>query len=118
MVEAPAEGKLASQQGTLTLPLIESPKHIMELKDACTSAVRIGFKLESGVKQTDLIHRAYAQIKKADMTAVVANRLEDLGVDGKPRGYLVDRQGSHFVLETMEHLNDAVQTLVERGPEA
>ena len=52
------------------------------------------------------------------MTAVVANRLEDLGVDGKPRGYLVDRQGSHFVLETMEHLNDAVQTLVERGPEA
>ena len=118
VVEAPAEGKLASQQGTLTLPLIESPKHIMELKDACASAVRIGFKLESGVKQTDLIHRAYAQIKKADMTAVVANRLEDLGVDGKPRGYLVDRQGSHFVLETMEHLNDAVQTLVERGPEA
>ena len=69
VVETPAEGKLASQQGTLTLPLAESPKHIMELKDACAGAVRIGFKLESGIKQTDLIHRAYAQIQKAGMTA-------------------------------------------------
>ena len=115
VVENPAEGKLASQQGTLTLPLIESSKHIMELKEACTGAVRIGFKLESGIKQTDLIHRAYAQIQKAGMTAVVANRLEDLGVAEKPRGYLVDQQGAHFVLKTSNDLNDAVQTLIERG---
>ncbi len=115
VVESPAEGKLASQQGTLNLPLAESPKHIMELKEACSNAVRIGFKLESGIKQTDLIHRAYAQIQKAGMTAVVANRLEDLGVEGKPRGYLVDQQGAHFVLQTANELNDAVQTLVERG---
>ena len=115
VVETPAEGKLASQQGTLTLPLAESPKHIMELKNVCAGAVRIGFKLESGIKQTDLIHRAYAQIQKAGMTAVVANRLEDLGTAEKPRGYLVDQQGAHFVLQTSSDLNDAVQTLVERG---
>jgi phosphopantothenoylcysteine decarboxylase/phosphopantothenate--cysteine ligase len=117
VVEDPAEGKLASQQGTLTLPLVESPKHIVELKDACSSAVRIGFKLESGVKQADLIHRAFAQIQKAGMTAVVANRLEDLGVEGKPRGYLVDRQGAHFVLESVQDMNDAILTLIERGKE-
>ena len=115
VVETPAEGKLASQQGNLTLPLAESPKHIMELKNVCAGAVRIGFKLESGIKQTDLIHRAYAQIQKAGMTAVVANRLEDLGTEEKPRGYLVDQQGAHFVLQTSSDLNDAVQTLVERG---
>lgn len=117
VVENPAEGKLASQQGTLTLPLVESAKHIMELKDACSTAVRIGFKLESGVKQNDLIHRAFAQIQKAGMSAVVANRLEDLGVEGKPRGYLVDRQGAHFVLESTRDLNDAMLTLIERGKE-
>ncbi|GIR76224.1 MAG: hypothetical protein CM15mP78_09230 [Candidatus Poseidoniales archaeon] len=61
-----------------------SPKHIMELKAACEGTVRIGFKLESGIKQTDLIHRAFAQIQKAGMTAVVANRLEDLGDAEKP----------------------------------
>ena len=118
VVEQAAEGKLASQQGTLTLPLVESPKHIIELKDACASAVRIGFKLESGIKQADLIHRAYAQIQKAGMTAVVANRLEDLGNPGKPRGYLVDQQGAHFVLNTVDDLHQAVQTLIERGKEA
>ena len=113
VVESPAEGKLASQQGPLTVPLVESAKHIVELKDACKGTVRIGFKLESGIKQTDLIHRAYAQIQRADMTAVVANRLEDLGQRGKPRGYLVDRHGAHFVLETEHDLCTAVQTLVE-----
>jgi phosphopantothenoylcysteine synthetase/decarboxylase len=117
VVEAPAEGKLASQQGSLNLKLTESAKHIMELKDACSSAVRIGFKLESGIKQKDLIHRAYAQTQKAGMTAVVANRLEDLGDTSKPRGYLVDRQGAHFVLESTDELNDAIQTLIERGKE-
>ena len=118
VVENPAEGKLASQQGTLTLPLVESAKHIMELKEACASAVRIGFKLESGIKQRDLIHRAYAQIQKADMTAVVANRLEDLGNPDRPRGYLVDHQGAHFVLNATHDLHEAIQTLIERGKEA
>ena len=115
VVEHPAEGKVASQQGSLNVPLIESPKHILELRDACSDAVRIGFKLESGVKQTDLIHRAFAQVERAGMTAVVANRLEDLGDATKPRGYLVDRQGAHFVLEQQADLNTAVQTLIERG---
>jgi len=118
VVESPAKGKLASQQGPLNVPLIESPKHILELKDACQGAVRIGFKLESGVKQTDLIHRALAQVQRAGMTAVVANRLEDLGRSDKPRAYLVDAQGSHFVLQTPLDLSDAIRTLIERGPGA
>ena len=117
VVEKPAEGKLASEQGPLTVPLVESPKHIVELQNACKGAVRIGFKLESGIKQADLIHRAVAQIQRAGMTAVVANRLEDLNRTDKPRGYLVDQQGAHFVLETEDDLCVAVQTLVERGPE-
>jgi len=117
VVEHPAKGKLASQQGSLNVPLVESPKHILELKEACSDSVRIGFKLESGIKQTDLIHRAFAQVERAGMTAVVANRLEDLVDATKPRGYLVDRQGAHFVLERQTDLNVAVQTLIERGVE-
>ena len=117
VVESPAEGKLASQQGPLSVPLVESPKHIMELKEVCNGAVRIGFKLESGIKQTDLIHRALAQVERAGMTAVIANRLEDLGDATKARGYLVDGQGAHFVLQSPHDLNVAVQTLVERGRE-
>lgn len=115
IVESPAEGKLASQQGPLQVNLIEGPKHIQELKDSVRGSTRIGFKLEAGIKQRDLIHRATAQIEHAEMTAVVANRLEDLGDSTKPRGYLVDKQGSHFVLQTQFDLCDALRTIVERG---
>ncbi|MCH1588204.1 MAG: bifunctional phosphopantothenoylcysteine decarboxylase/phosphopantothenate--cysteine ligase CoaBC [Flavobacteriales bacterium] len=117
VVGQPAEGKLASQQGPLSVQLVEHDKHIQALETACKGAVRIGFKLESGIKQNDLIHRAVAQINQVNMTAVVANRLEDLGSADKPRGYLVDRQGAHFVLEDQARLNDALLTLVQRGPE-
>ena len=115
LVAKPAEGKIASQQGTLNVELIEGVKHIEALKDSCKGAVRIGFKLESGIKQKDLIYRATAQIEKSGMTAVVANRLEDLGVKNKPRGYLVDSLGSHFVLEDTHKMCEAIRTFVERG---
>ena len=115
VVEAPAEGKLASQQGPLQVQLVEGAKHIQELKEKVRGSTRIGFKLETGIKQRDLIHRATAQIEHSEMTAVVANRLEDLGDSSKPRGYLVDKQGSHFVLETQYDLCDALRTIIERG---
>ena len=114
VVKAPAEGKIASQQGSLNVELIESQKHILALQERCKEAVRIGFKLESGVKQKDLIYRATAQIEKAGMTAVVANRLEDLQDESKPRGYLVDAYGSHFVLEDEAKMCEAVRTFIER----
>jgi len=115
IVESPAEGKLASQQGPLHVALVEGRKHIQELREKVRGSTRIGFKLESGIKQRDLIHRAVAQIEHSEMTAVVANRLEDLQDDTKPRGYLVDQQGSHYVLETERDLCDALRTVVERG---
>ena len=115
IVESPAEGKLASQQGPLHVKLVEGAKHIQELKEIVRGSTRIGFKLETGIKQRDLIHRATAQIELSEMTAVVANRLEDLDDTTKPRGYLVDKQGSHFVLETQFDLCDALRTIIERG---
>ena len=115
IVESPAEGKLASQQGPLQVNLVEGKKHIQELKEKVRGSTRIGFKLETGIKQRDLIHRAVAQIEHSEMTAVVANRLEDLNDSSKPRGYLVDKQGSHFVLETLTDLCDALRTIIERG---
>ena len=115
VVSSPAEGKIASQQGGLTVELVATEKHIESLREMCKNAVRIGFKLESGIKQKDLIYRASAQIEKAGMTAVVANRLEDLGQKDKPRGYLVDEFGSHFVLENQHKMCEAIRTFVERG---
>jgi phosphopantothenoylcysteine decarboxylase / phosphopantothenate---cysteine ligase len=115
IVANPAKGKVASQQGSLQVELIEGAKHIQLLKELCSGSVRIGFKLESGIKQNDLIYRAVAQIEHSGMTAVIANRLEDLGNPQKPRGYLVDTHGAHFIIEDQKKMCDAIQAFVERG---
>ena len=115
VVKSPAEGKLASQQGPLTVELIESSKHILELKKKCSDAVRIGFKLETGIKQKELVRRAFSQLEYAEMTAVVANRLEDINDDTKPRAYLVDSTGADYTLQTMLDVCVAITTIIERG---
>ena len=115
VVENSAEGKLASQQGPLEVKLIESPKHILELTQKCQGSVRIGFKLETGIKQKELVRRALAQIEYANMTAVVANRLEDINDSSKPRAYLVDKTGSDFMLQTIHDMCTAIRILIERG---
>ena len=114
-IEKAAEGKVASQQSGLQLNLVETRKHIMELAPLCKGACRIGFKLESGIKQKDLVHRAVAQNEKAQMTATIANRLEDMGDSEMPRAHLVDATGAHFVLQTENDMCEAIRVLIERG---
>jgi len=115
VVDTPAEGKLASQQGPLEVRLVETPKHILELREKCQGAVRIGFKLETGIKHKELVRRAVAQLEYAGMTAVIANRLEDLNDKTRPRAYLVDTTGADFTLNTINDVCVAVTTVIDRG---
>tara|TARA_B100000405_G_scaffold244988_1_gene178392 strand:+ start:1689 stop:2870 length:1182 start_codon:yes stop_codon:yes gene_type:complete len=115
VIPEPVEGKIASLQGDLNVQLKEGAKHISELKEACDGAVRIGFKLESGIKQKDLVHRAHAQIQTAGMTATIANRMEDYGKEGMPRGWLVDSHGAHFILETETDMCNAIRSVIENN---
>ncbi|MAI04625.1 MAG: hypothetical protein CMA07_02830, partial [Euryarchaeota archaeon] len=115
VIPDPVEGKIASLQGDLDIQLKEGAKHITELRESCNGAVRIGFKLESGIKQKDLVHRAHAQIQSAGMTATIANRMEDYGKEGKPRGWLVDSHGAHFILETEQDMCNAIRSVIENN---
>ena len=115
IVSKPVEGKIASLQGDLNVGMKEGAKHIVELKDLCKGAVRIGFKFESGIKQKDLVHRAQAQIQTANMTATIANRLEDYGKEDAPRGWLVDSHGAHFILETESEMCNAIRSIIENN---
>lgn len=115
IIPEPVEGKIASLQGDLNIQMKEGAKHISELKDLCEGATRIGFKLESGIKQKDLVHRAHAQIQSAGMTATIANRLEDYGKEGMPRGWLVDSHGAHFILEKESDMCNAIRSVIENN---
>jgi len=113
VVDNPVEGKIASLQGSLEVKLVEGAKHIHELRELTSGATRIGFKLECGIKIHDLIHRALALIKGAELDAVIANRLEDLDNPNKPRAHLVDSSGEHWALNDHRELVNAVRVLVE-----
>ena len=115
VIPEPVEGKIASLQGALDIQLSEGAKHILELKDLCKGATRIGFKLESGIKQKDLVHRAVAQIETSGMTATIANRIEDYGKEDKPRGWLVDSHGAHFILESELDMCTAIRSVIENN---
>jgi phosphopantothenoylcysteine synthetase/decarboxylase len=115
VVSEQIEGKIASLQGGLNIDLIEGAKHILELKELCEGAVRIGFKLESGIKQKDLVHRAYAQNQKSGITATIANRLEDLGDPEKPRAWLIDSHGAHFILQTEADMCESIRCIIENN---
>ncbi len=124
VVESPLEGKVASLQGRLDVGLIEGKKHILELRNKTQGSCRIGFKLESGIKIQDLVHRAVAQIKTAGMTAVIANRLEDLvkfnslAKEKIPhdlhRAHLVDANEEHWALKDEEAMVEAIEVLIQR----
>ena len=115
VVKDPAEGKLASQQSGISVDLVPTSKHLDELEPLTKNAIRIGFKLESGIKTKDLVHRAIAQNERANLSATIANRLEDLANKDKPRGYLVDRHGAHFVLHTEFEMCQAIASLIRQG---
>lgn len=115
VIPEPVEGKIASLQGQLDIQLQEGAKHIMELKEMCKGSTRIGFKLESGIKQKDLVHRAVAQIETSGMNATIANRIEDYGKEDKPRGWLVDSHGAHFILNTESDMCNAIRSVIENN---
>ena len=114
-VKSPIEGKIASLQGDFSIELEEGQKHIQELKESCKGSIRIGFKLESGIKQKDLIHRALAQVEHSEMTATIANRIEDFSDPDKPRGWLVDKTGASFVLENEISMCEAIKSVIENN---
>jgi phosphopantothenoylcysteine decarboxylase/phosphopantothenate--cysteine ligase len=115
VIPEPVEGKIASLQGQLDIQLQEGAKHIMELKEMCKGTTRIGFKLESGIKQKDLVHRAVAQIETSGMNATIANRIEDYGKEDKPRGWLVDSHGAHFILNTETDMCNAIRSVIDNN---
>jgi len=112
----PQSGKHPSGEDEWSLTLRCGPKHLAELAEATSDAVRIGFKLESGISLKDLLMRAGSFAEHQQLTAVVANRLEDMDSDSKPRAHLVLRGGENFMLEDEASIAEALRRLIESSP--
>jgi len=106
----PEQGKKLSGQESWKLDLKPGPKHILELEKMTKGAVRIGFKLESGVSVELLHKRAQEQIDRYGVDATIANILEEIHDDESPRGYIVTSSG----IESIENQLQLCQLIEAR----
>ena len=111
----PEEGKKASGSDDWIISLSPGPKHISELAPLVKGTTRIGFKLESGVSEEELIEKAFDQISKYDLDAVIANIKEQIHNPDFPRGRIVKPDGSILVLENYIDLCREVDLIISNS---
>lgn len=87
--EKHTSGKIASNKDKLTITLVKTPKVIKLLRTLWPHALLIGFKLEVGVSQDELIERAYASLKENHADFVVANNQDEI-VGENHRAYVIN----------------------------
>ena len=85
------DGKIESGRDQLEIELHRSEKLIDMINFLSPHSILIGFKLESGVDDAQLIDKARQQIERTNSHAVVANHLSALEGVG-PRAFLVTKQ--------------------------
>ncbi|WP_181686159.1 bifunctional phosphopantothenoylcysteine decarboxylase/phosphopantothenate--cysteine ligase CoaBC [Halorhabdus salina] len=73
--------KIKSGQETLTLDLDPTPKLLDRVRDAQPDMPMIGFKLETGVSEAELVASARDLLARVDLSLVVANEAGVVGAD-------------------------------------
>ena len=82
--EAMIEGKMPSGEDHWDIRLVRTPKVIGLLRELMPDSCIVGFKLESGISDRELVARAAALMDKYRLDLVVANRLENIDANKSP----------------------------------
>lgn len=107
-VPEPREGKLPSGRKGVDVELVPAPRVLPELRPIADRLV--GFKLESGVGDAELLERAEDRLKRYDLDAIVANRLEE--VDDDRRAFILTPTDRQELAAGLAGLADAI---LDRG---
>ncbi len=94
----PINEKIKSGQENFSIELQKSDKHIDIISKSRKNDLKIGFKLESGFTQPELIESAQNSLKNNGLDAVIANHLENVK-DGPIRAFWVDAKGAIINLD-------------------
>ncbi len=78
--ETETGGKIPSDREKITLRLVRAPKLIEAIKQKDPSVCLIGCKLEAGIDDETLLDRAEDLHRRSGAELVIANRMEDVGV--------------------------------------
>ncbi|UCE91560.1 MAG: bifunctional phosphopantothenoylcysteine decarboxylase/phosphopantothenate--cysteine ligase CoaBC [Methanobacteriota archaeon] len=105
------DGKVSSQEDSLSMTLRRNPKLIDEVR----AKVLVGFKAGSRVKDSELVSEAVALMERAGCSFVVANDIRDV-TPGKTRVIVVERDGSsQKVVGTKADVADEVLDRASKG---
>ena len=91
----PAAGKLSSDGEAMTLHMTRNPKLLAGLRDRCPTTYLVGFKLLSGVTDTELRDVAQRQAVDCRLDLTMANDLQHLSAERHP-AVLVSPNGETF----------------------
>lgn len=94
----PSIEKIKSGKDNFSIELQRTEKHIDIISKSCKGDLKIGFKLESGSSQQELIDSALNSLNNNGLDAVIANHLESVA-DGTVRAFWVDANGTIIDLE-------------------
>lgn len=75
------DGKRPSDSASWDLRLVRTPKVTALIRSLMPDAVGVGFKLETGVGEEELVRRALASLEAHGLDLVVANDLDVVGPD-------------------------------------
>lgn len=90
--KTPTLSKRGDRKGVWNLKLVPTPKIISQIKKWAPQTKLVGFKLEIGVSQAELLRRARRLLRESHADYVLANQLTE-GCDSRHAGILLDRNG-------------------------
>ncbi|MHB9029136.1 MAG: phosphopantothenoylcysteine decarboxylase domain-containing protein [Candidatus Latescibacterota bacterium] len=95
--ETRCDAKRASDTDSWEVRLVRTPKITALIRELLPDAHTVGFKLETGISEAELIRRAFASLQKHRLDLVVANDLDRVGTEAHealfigPDGAVLDR---------------------------
>ena len=110
--EKQSRGKISSNQDKLIVTFVKTPKVIKLIRNLWPQTFLVGFKLEVGLSDAELIARAYTSLQENRADLVVANNQNEIA-GGKHYAYLINpKKEIESRCETKQEIACALMNLI------
>jgi len=107
----PTKTKLSSKTHDLILQLKPTPKIIHQIKKKQPSTTLVGFKLQTGVSESQLLQAAQDLLTQNNCDYVLANDLQNITAHAH-KAILINKQGPVATANTKQEIAEAIFTAV------
>lgn len=105
--ESKLQGKKPSGEEYWDIRLVRTPKVIELIRELIPDAFTVGFKLESGISDEELVNRAVSLLERCKLGLVIANRLEH--IDDKHHDAFFVGEGRRVIATALSKKDIAVK---------